>query len=99
MRIQVSYEWTVNQLDGEDIVDINGFDTLKEALSYQQRLQAPSEIELVRSEGNDACGVTDRLWATLEHGKLPEYLASAYGACVLRIPKRFHAEAQCAETP
>jgi hypothetical protein len=90
--IRVSYEWIVNELDGEDIVDVNGFDTLKEALSYQGRLQRSSEIELVRNEGNEASGITDRFWAPLKHGTLPAFFESSYGVVDLLIPKRFHAE-------
>lgn len=86
MRNTVKYEWSIETLDeNEDIVDSTFWDELpKEPLEENQRLC------LVRNEGNEIDGLTDRLWAYIENGELPEYFADETDCVIsIKVPKRF----------
>lgn len=95
-----TYEWDVEELDAPataddpEIVDHNFCDSYAEAVAILAGLDAPGRIVLVRNVGNDVEGLTDRAWAYVVDGKLPDeftYGADEYSG--IRVPKRFHAEA------
>jgi hypothetical protein len=106
----VRYEWDVETLDAAPS-EANGFDpdilehyhceTYAEALSMAAHYSAegwPNRIVLVRDVGNDLDGLTDRAWAYMKDGKLPETFsyagASNYEDSGIAVPKRFHREAE-----
>ncbi len=80
----VEYEWTLETLEGEDIVDSSFSDTPFASAGTDQRLG------LVRNEGNEVEGLVLRLWAYVVDGRLPEYFEDATGEPTgYRVPKRF----------
>lgn len=86
MRNKIIYEWCIETLDeNEDVIDNSFWDELpKEPLEENQQLC------LVRNEGNEADGLTDRLWAYVENGKLPEYFTDANGCVVsIKVPQKY----------
>jgi hypothetical protein len=90
----VSYEWCVEVIDREsgDIVDndfVSSFARAKSSLDEGDEYEC--KVVLVRTEGSEDDGVTDRLWAYLtDDGKLPEFFANASGnATGFRVPKKF----------
>jgi hypothetical protein len=101
----VTYEWDAEELE-EAATEANGFDpdiadhhfcdTYAEAVEEAEYLASegkPSRIVLVRHVGDNLEGETDRAWAYMERGKLPETFT--YGAdedSGISVPKRFHAE-------
>ena len=101
---QIYYEWCIESVVREtgDIEDLNFVDSFAAALLGRQTEKAPLllndyeydyDIVLVRNEGNDAEGVTGRLWAYVEGGVLPEFFANASGnATTVKVPKKYHTE-------
>ncbi len=73
MRLQTKYEWCIEVMDGEDIVDNHFEDTLAELESSL----TDGELVLCRVEGNEVEGATDTLWAYVVDGKLPEYFSNS----------------------
>jgi hypothetical protein len=101
----VTYEWVIEGIDAwGDIEDVHHADTYVEALKLAGHLRGvwPSvDVGLVRDVGNDVEGLTDRAWAYVVDGKLPETFN--YGGADeelgipdqdsgIPVPKRFHAE-------
>lgn len=92
MRNSVDYEWDIEAMDGEDIVDHFHSD----ALSYQadelrDALKAGTLV-LVRTVGNEDDGVTDRTWAYVKDNALPERFLNAYDIPCAKVPQKFHNE-------
>lgn len=84
------YEWTVEEMDGEDVVEASHFDTYKKAMNF---FEPGNHIGLVRDEVIEAEGVIDRQWAYIKDGKLPEYFSTAMGKDDgAKVPQRFHKE-------
>jgi hypothetical protein len=92
-RSRTAYEWGVELViddESEDIDDTFYFDAFAEA---KQEAEKPREgyrnvVVLIREQGSESLGVTDRQWAYLEEdGTLPEEFDGGS-----RIPKRFHQE-------
>jgi hypothetical protein len=89
MQTKVQYEWTLETLDDGDIIDSNFSDTL----TFDKSDLDGKDLGLVRNEGNEADGVTDRLWAYVKDGKLPECFSDSMGTLVaIKVPQRFHNE-------
>lgn len=88
MRIKVNYEWCREVMDGEDIVDNHFEDQLVDLIDSE------GVLVLVRNEGNENEGVTDRFWAYVVNGKLPDCFSDAMGNELpgLPVPLRFHKE-------
>lgn len=89
-----TYEWIVETLDddGDDIMEVDHFDTYAEARDYAAK-QARASVGLVRDVGNDVEGLTDRLWAYVVDGKLPEVFEQGHDMPTeVRVPKRFAQE-------
>jgi hypothetical protein len=95
-----SYEWCVEIVvrESDDIEDNNFVPSFAKAASFVQSVTDEDDgydyrIVLVRTEGNEDEGVTDRLWAYVENGSLPEFFANAHGnATGVKVPQRFHKE-------
>jgi hypothetical protein len=97
----VDYEWCVEIVlrETEDIEDNNFVTSLEEAISFVHSEEDSDEYEykivLVRSEGNDDNGITDRLWAYMEEGSLPELFSNAYGNTTqVKVPQKYQKEAK-----
>lgn len=67
----VRYEWVVEEMDGEDIVDTFQFTTYKEALAFKAKQGASFVIGLVRDVIDAYGDLDDRAWAYVENGVLP----------------------------
>jgi hypothetical protein len=91
----IRYEWTVELLEGDDIVDAFYGDTLSEAL--RQAGHTPAEFTqhsgVVRDRYDSAESLVCRSWAYVEDGKLPDRFTDACGREVAKVPARFHKEA------
>lgn len=93
MKNSVDYEWDIEAMEGEDIVDhdhrdeLNGFqkDCLKEALAL-------GTLVLVRTVGNEDDGVTDRTWAYVKNNELPECFSNSLGNPCTKVPSKFKNE-------
>lgn len=99
MTDKVNYEWTIETLDfydgcgdNPDIIETIAFDeNLQAALDYQDELNEPSRLVLVRQQGNETDGLTDRSWAYVtDDWTLPETFTHGAGEIGPRVPKRFH---------
>ena len=87
----VTYEWDVEEIDEfEDIIEHHHGNRLAEVIEW---LQEPNtRLVLVRDVGNDIEGITDRTWAYVEGGKLPDHFDYGGGEIGPKVPKRFHDE-------
>lgn len=86
MKNKVIYEWSVETVDENgDIIDSSFWDE-----KPTEPLEQNQKLCLIRNEGNEIDGVTDRLWAYVENGKLPEYFTDSNDCIVsIKVPKRF----------
>ena len=87
---RIFYEWCYETL-GEhgDIIDCDFEDRLRD---FQPNRKTDT-LCLLRREGDEANGETDRLWAYVENGKLPESFSDAIGTpTAILIPKKYHIE-------
>lgn len=89
MQTKVNYEWTLETLDDGDIIDSDFADKL----TFDKDDLVGKDLGLVRDEGNEADGITDRLWAYVKDGNLPEYFSDSMGTPIaIKVPQRFHNE-------
>ena len=95
MTRRVSYEWVVEELDEDgDIVEPVHFDSFAEAAAYGATL-ARADIGLVRNEGDELEGLTDRLWSYARRVDGKWTLAETFNAggdefpTETRVPARF----------
>jgi hypothetical protein len=86
MQTKVSYEWSIETIDeNEDIIDSSFWDE-----KPHKELEENERLVLVRNEGNEIEGITDRLWAYVIDGKLPKYFSDSNDCVVsIKVPKRF----------
>lgn len=90
MQTKVAYEWTLETVEDGDIVDSNFADSLTE---IDKADLIGKDLGLVRNEGNENDGVTDRLWAYVKDGKLPGCFSDSMGTPIaIKVPQRFHNE-------
>ena len=83
MRSKVSYEWTLETMEGEDVAELDFADSLSEYSTVN-----PSQRHvLVRDWGNENQGLQDRQWAYVEGWRLPDEFDG--GA---KVPQRFQSE-------
>lgn len=92
----ITYEWTVEIIEDpsdedSDILDTIAFDNLENALNFM-RDDPAARLVLVRNVGNDLDGLTDRLWAYVKDGKLPEYFEDGGAETAVRVPGKCHQE-------
>ncbi len=85
MKNTVVYEWSIETLDENgDIIDSDFSETPFEVVESNQRMC------LVRNEGNEVDGLTDRLWAYVVDGRLPDVFENGEGYPVsCKVPERF----------
>jgi len=90
----IRYEWTVELLEGEDIVDLYFGDTLKEVLRQagDTPVGCTKHIGVVRDRYDSGEDLVCRSWAYMEDGKLPERFEDAMCVEVAKVPARFHKE-------
>ncbi len=90
MRLQITYEWCCEILDDGDIIDTNFADKLQDIGKDEL---AGNDLVLVLNEGNENEGITNRLWAYVKGGKLPEYFAdSMHTPTGYKVPVKYHKE-------
>ena len=89
---RVSYEFVINEMDGEDITDNHCYDSLAELINHLPLFDGDHiEIEVRRLEGSDAEGVTDREYAQVgKDGTLGEFDGGA--TMPKRVSKQFTIE-------
>lgn len=99
-----TYEWDIEEFDYDpaaedpqagDIIEHSFAEHLAEfsADDLKAALQcAGKRLVLVRNVGNDLDGITDRLWAYVVDGKLPEFFNAAGPLTSIAVPKRYIAE-------
>ncbi len=93
MQTQVSYEWCIEFMDDEDITDLN-FSNEDKLEFDKSDFDAPeggtSILCLLRKEGNEADGETDRYYAYVKDGKLPENFPDVYGyETGIKVPQKY----------
>lgn len=102
MRKQVAYEWCIEEFtpdESEDIIELYLVDELEdfspgmvETLFSDKAKESDISyrLVLVRSEGNQYEGVTDRLWAYVRDGQLPLVFEDAMSEPTdIKVPQRF----------
>lgn len=82
----ITYEWTLETIVDDEIADSDFSDTL----TFNKEDLSGNDLGLVRNEGNEANGITDRYWAYIKDGKLPEYFSDSQGEINIKVPQRFH---------
>lgn len=89
MRNEITYEWTLEELEDGDIIDSDFTDTLK-----ADWINRPNtDLGLLYREGNEVDGETDRYYAYVREGKLPEYFSNELNQPLgIKVPQRFHKE-------
>jgi len=85
----VYYEWVMETMDGDDIVDVDHADTYADAV---RRASNGARIGLVRDHDRHDDGDAERSWAYITDGRLPEWFTDAGDAPTIKVPKRFHRE-------
>jgi hypothetical protein len=94
--MSVGYEWVTEEVEDTDlenevdVISMIHYDTFRKAAERAEDLRAQGKqamVGLVRDVGNEIDGLTDRQWAYIEDGQLPEKFDG--GA---RVPKRFMVE-------
>jgi hypothetical protein len=88
-----SYEWIVETLEGEDIVDVIHCNSYGHAVDVARLIAAKGTavaIGLVRDQGNETEGLQNRQWAYLDKdGRLPEWFDGRNA-----VPKKYHREVE-----
>lgn len=94
MGNRVWYEWDLETVDREsgDILDHHFADRLQELPARE----SDQDLVLVRNVGNEHDGVTDKMWAYVVNGELPEAfsMSTEHGMAEtnIKVPKRFAVE-------
>lgn len=89
MQTKVNYEWTLETLYDGDIIDSDFSDNL----TFDNGDLIGKNLGLVRNEGNEADGVTNRLWAYVKDDKLPECFSDSMDTPIaIKVPHKFHNE-------
>lgn len=89
MKNKIKYEWANEVIEDGEISDSDFTDTLTEINKDDFK---NNDIALVRNEGNENEGLTDRLWAYIKNNILPDYFSGANGQTQITVPQRFHKE-------
>jgi hypothetical protein len=89
MRTEIKYEWSYETVDSDgDIVESIFWDTLESFFDNDRT----NVLCLIRNEGNEIEGLTDRYWAYVENGILPNNFSNSIGIVDIKVPKKFHKE-------
>ena len=86
--MEIRYEWCKEEVDeNQDIIDSIFEDKLCDLKNHQGHLL------LVRNEGSEDEGLTDRFWAYVKDNKLPEYFSDDLSHEVaIKVPQKYHKE-------
>lgn len=81
----ITYEWGYEIEDQNgDIIDNHFEDNLNDLKGES------GNLVLVRNEGNEIDGVTDRYWAYVKANKLPDFFTDSMGSSVnIKVPQKF----------
>lgn len=91
--MSIIYEWAIEYLDGDDIVDCVHQDAFQQVAELGKRSDQPFSLVLIRDDWHPTEGLQDRSWAYLKDGKLPENFTYVLEApSNHRVPQRFHKE-------
>ena len=85
----ISYEWCVEETEGEDIADNHFQDSLADCIKFAGSDSGEYKIVLTVCEWNEDEGVTGRSYAYVTNGQLPEYSSGDFKR---KIPKKFQTE-------
>jgi len=95
----VTYEWTVEIMDCDDVIDTHGYDSYRQALESALEDRAAGKVAvivLVRHTWNNVDGdLDDRQWAYFEDGDMGGTLPAAFDGGARMLP-RFAAEVKAA---
>ena len=92
----IDYEWDIEEVDPHgDIVDHHFLDGHPDGLAPEHERSSEGwryDLVLVRTtySNPETRSYTDRSWAYVRNGKLPEMFEDAYQIPVHKIPKRFY---------
>ena len=90
MRSKIIYEWCLEIIENENIVD-NQFEDKLIDISKEDLLG--NDLVLCRAEGNEKDGIIGSLWAYVKDRRLPDYFTGAGGDSTnYQVPLRFHKE-------
>lgn len=83
-----TYEWTFEVTEEGNIIDSDFRDVLADL-----DITLKGDLGLVRNEGDEVNGLTDRLWAYVKDGELPDYFSDALGNVTsYKVPIRYKYE-------
>lgn len=97
MNTKVTYQWCIEYYtadETEDITETNFSDD--DQLTFDSTdFIAPdgeaSRLCLVRFEGNEIDGETDRHYTYVKDGKLPEFFEDSFGHYIgIKVPQKYH---------
>jgi hypothetical protein len=89
----IRYEWDIETTDQNgDILDHDHRDTYADALRVSLLTDEPHNIVLVRDVIDSDGDLTDRSWAYMDGGKLPEYFQDSAGNDYKKVPTPIHAQ-------
>jgi len=88
----IRYEWTVETLEEDDIVESEFADNYEQALRIAANPLADYSVRIgiVRDRYDCYEDLVCRSWAYIESGKLPEYFVDGRGVETTKVPRRFH---------
>lgn len=88
MKNEVRYEWDYETVEDGDIIEHNH----SEKLSWFKESDKTDTLVLVVDIGNERDGLTERYWAYVYDGKLPEYFTDSYNEPIRKVPQKYHNE-------
>lgn len=95
--MHVVYEWVIEEMDrsGEEdeIVDVNHADTFQDTIRYTEDNEEGFDVGVV-CDLFYIDGGSERGWAYIKGGKLPDNFTDAYDRIIRKVPQRFHREIQ-----
>lgn len=86
--MKLIYEWDYETVEDGDVIDHDHSDKLAD-FSEDRKTDT---LVLVRNEGSEEDGLTDREWAYVVDGKLPDYFQDARGVNGSKVPIKYHQE-------
>jgi hypothetical protein len=85
----IRYEWTLEEIKDGEIIDADFSDTL----SFDKENLKGNDLGLVMNEGNEKEGLTNRLWAYVKNGSLPQFFSDSTGEeTKYKVPVKFQKE-------
>lgn len=89
MKNKIEYEWTLEIIQDGDIIDSDFQDTL----NFDKEDLKGNDLGLVRNEGNEREGLTNRFWAYCKNCSLPDYFSNENGEeTKYKVPEKYKKE-------